>query len=294
MKRQEPGYQAALRARRLPRERRAPHRARHLRRGDGQGAGRRARCCTPPPRATARSTRSTRRCARRCSATTRAVDGPPARRLQGPHPRQRARARPPSPACSSTRSARRERWSTVGASTNIIEASWRALVDVESSTGLDAWRAWPSDTRDCERPAQGDRHGAKIVVLPRRRDRAGGDGRGGAGAGGGGARRAATRSPSPSGSWAAAPSTATASPLTDEMLADCQASDAVLLGAVGGPKWDDPRAKVRPGAGAAGPAQGAGRLRQPAAGEGAPRPGRRLAAQARAAARAWTSSSSAS
>jgi 3-isopropylmalate dehydrogenase len=26
----------------------------------------------------------------------------------------------------------------------------------------------------------------------------------------------------------------------------CQASDAVLLGAVGGPKWDDPRAKVRP------------------------------------------------
>ncbi len=30
------------------------------------------------------------------------------------------------------------------------------------------------------------------------------------------------------------------------MLADCQASDAVLLGAVGGPKWDDPRPKVRP------------------------------------------------
>jgi 3-isopropylmalate dehydrogenase len=26
----------------------------------------------------------------------------------------------------------------------------------------------------------------------------------------------------------------------------CQACDAVLLGAVGGPKWDDPRAKVRP------------------------------------------------
>ncbi|HEU4384966.1 MAG TPA: 3-isopropylmalate dehydrogenase, partial [Anaeromyxobacteraceae bacterium] len=34
--------------------------------------------------------------------------------------------------------------------------------------------------------------------------------------------------------------------LTDEVLADCQASSAVLLGAVGGPKWDDPRAKVRP------------------------------------------------
>lgn len=34
--------------------------------------------------------------------------------------------------------------------------------------------------------------------------------------------------------------------LTDETLADCQASNAVLLGAVGGPKWDDPKAKVRP------------------------------------------------
>ena len=34
--------------------------------------------------------------------------------------------------------------------------------------------------------------------------------------------------------------------LTDETLADCQAADAVLLGAVGGPKWDDPDAKDRP------------------------------------------------
>ncbi len=34
--------------------------------------------------------------------------------------------------------------------------------------------------------------------------------------------------------------------LTDEVLADCKASDAVLMGAVGGPKWDDPRAKDRP------------------------------------------------
>ncbi len=36
------------------------------------------------------------------------------------------------------------------------------------------------------------------------------------------------------------------SSLTDETLADCQASNAVLLGAVGGPKWDDPNAKDRP------------------------------------------------
>jgi 3-isopropylmalate dehydrogenase len=34
--------------------------------------------------------------------------------------------------------------------------------------------------------------------------------------------------------------------LTDETLADCKAADAVLLGAVGGPKWDDPSAKDRP------------------------------------------------
>jgi 3-isopropylmalate dehydrogenase len=34
--------------------------------------------------------------------------------------------------------------------------------------------------------------------------------------------------------------------LTEETLAACKASDAVLLGAVGGPKWDDPAAKVRP------------------------------------------------
>jgi 3-isopropylmalate dehydrogenase len=38
----------------------------------------------------------------------------------------------------------------------------------------------------------------------------------------------------------------TGSPLPDETLALCRASDAVLLGAVGGPKWSDPRAPVRP------------------------------------------------
>ena len=36
------------------------------------------------------------------------------------------------------------------------------------------------------------------------------------------------------------------SSLTDETLRACQKSDAVLLGAVGGPKWDDPAAKDRP------------------------------------------------
>src|SRR5512136_1615396 len=38
----------------------------------------------------------------------------------------------------------------------------------------------------------------------------------------------------------------TGNPLPDESLATCRASDAVLLGAVGGPKWSDPRAAVRP------------------------------------------------
>ena len=34
--------------------------------------------------------------------------------------------------------------------------------------------------------------------------------------------------------------------LTPEVLSACQKADAILLGAVGGPKWDDPTAKVRP------------------------------------------------
>jgi 3-isopropylmalate dehydrogenase len=34
--------------------------------------------------------------------------------------------------------------------------------------------------------------------------------------------------------------------LTDETLSACKAADAVLLGAVGGPKWDNPTAPVRP------------------------------------------------
>ena len=38
-------------------------------------------------------------------------------------------------------------------------------------------------------------------------------------------------------------------PLPDATLADCKNSQAILLGAVGGPKWDDPNAKTRPEAG---------------------------------------------
>ncbi len=35
-------------------------------------------------------------------------------------------------------------------------------------------------------------------------------------------------------------------PLTEATLAACRAADAILLGAVGGPRWDDPTATVRP------------------------------------------------
>ncbi len=38
----------------------------------------------------------------------------------------------------------------------------------------------------------------------------------------------------------------TGNPLPDETVAACRASGAILLGAVGGPKWDDPAATVRP------------------------------------------------
>lgn len=38
-------------------------------------------------------------------------------------------------------------------------------------------------------------------------------------------------------------------PLPESTLAACKDSSAILLGAVGGPKWDDPKAKTRPEAG---------------------------------------------
>ncbi len=38
----------------------------------------------------------------------------------------------------------------------------------------------------------------------------------------------------------------TGKPLPDATIHACKSADAVLLGAVGGPKWDDPNAKVRP------------------------------------------------
>jgi 3-isopropylmalate dehydrogenase len=42
---------------------------------------------------------------------------------------------------------------------------------------------------------------------------------------------------------------ATGDPLPENTLQACRNADAILLGAVGGPKWDDPNAKTRPEAG---------------------------------------------
>ena len=51
---------------------------------------------------------------------------------------------------------------------------------------------------------------------------------------------------------------ATGKPLSEETLDACRKSSAVLLGAVGGPKWDDPRAAVRPEQGLLGLRKGLG------------------------------------
>jgi 3-isopropylmalate dehydrogenase len=51
---------------------------------------------------------------------------------------------------------------------------------------------------------------------------------------------------------------ATGAALPDETLRLCRESDAVLLGAVGGPKWDNPEAKVRPEQGLLGIRKGLG------------------------------------
>lgn len=50
----------------------------------------------------------------------------------------------------------------------------------------------------------------------------------------------------------------TGSPLPDETLYSCRGADAVLLGAVGGPKWSDPSAAVRPEQGLLGIREGLG------------------------------------
>ena len=89
--------------------------------GDGASA-----TCTPP-RATARSTRSTRRCAPRSAGAYPQLDQGAPDRLQGAHPRRRDGHRRDHPGAASTPPTASARWTTIGVSANIIEASWRAL-----------------------------------------------------------------------------------------------------------------------------------------------------------------------
>ena len=67
-----------------------------------------------------------------------------------------------------------------------------------------------------------------------------------------------------------------------EDVTACGEADAILLGAVGGPKWSDPSASGPPGAGAVRAARRPGTVREPAAGQRPSGPGGRVAAPARA------------
>jgi len=61
------------------------------------------------------------------------------------------------------------------------------------------------------------------------------------------------------------------SALTDEVLAACRASDAVLLAAVGGPKWTRPTSEAPARAGTARAAQGLRAVRETCARQAAAR-----------------------
>ena len=70
--------------------------------------------------------------------------------------------------------------------------------------------------------------------------------------------------------------------ITDATMAKAHAADAVMFGAVGGPKWDKVPLRRAAGGGPAAAAQGPRALRQPAPGGDLSGAGRRLGAQARA------------
>ncbi len=70
-------------------------------------------------------------------------------------------------------------------------------------------------------------------------------------------------------------------PLTDATMRRAMEADAVLLGAVGGPKWDRLPFAQKPERGAAAAAKGHGPVRQSAAGAGVPAAPGRLDPEAR-------------
>ncbi|MCK7481398.1 MAG: hypothetical protein M0C28_32585 [Candidatus Moduliflexus flocculans] len=117
-----------VRADRLLRHNRAPPQPRPAGRGDGQGEGRRRRSSSPRPRARARWTRSPPRCSEALVGsypvlrTVRLTD-------------YKVRILDSTTGTAATTrvlidfQSGSESWTTVGASANIIEASWRALSD---------------------------------------------------------------------------------------------------------------------------------------------------------------------
>ena len=86
----------------------------------------------------------------------------------------------------------------------------------------------------------------------------------------------------------------TGEPLPDATLAACRAADAVLLGAVGGPKWDDPSRQGRPEQGLLGAAARLGLYANLGRSRRYPALAEALAAQARDGSRASISWSCAS
>ena len=74
-------------------------------------------------------------------------------------------------------------------------------------------------------------------------------------------------------------------PLTDAVMAKAQAADAVLFGAVGGPRYDDLPFEQKPERGLLAPQEGARPVRQSAPGQGVRCPGRQLVPEAGAGAR---------
>ena len=143
------------------------------------------------------------------------------RRRRTPHRR---------PATASPRTSSRRRW----------RPTWRR------STSSSAER--PVEARRRVSPARAAGCATTASSPPRRRHRAGGDG--------GRAQRASTRAGGAlrvqrrvggAASSAARPSTRYGAAIRDgRTWPRARAADAVLLGAVGGPRWDDPRAAVRP------------------------------------------------
>jgi isocitrate/isopropylmalate dehydrogenase len=78
-------------------------------------------------------------------------------------------------------------------------------------------------------------------------------------------------------------------PLPEATLELARAADAVLLGAVGGPKWEPLEIAKRPEKGLLGLRSGLGSVRQPAPGDPLPAAGRRLDAEAPRWSPAWIS-----